>query len=385
MERTERYVDVFHAKLHEKLAARHAENTVRALVPTAAPIDFSSNDYLGFSTCTPLAERVQQAWMALGAQQRLGAGSSRLIRGTTSLTEGTEHEIAHFHGAEAGLLFNSGYDANIGLCSSLFHRGDTVLYDEYIHASIRDGLRLSLARSFSFTHNNVEQLERKLRGTAGRVWVIVESVYSMDGDTAPLADIAMLCQQYGAAFIVDEAHATGVYGSSGEGLCQALNIHGLAFARIHTFGKALGSHGAIVVGSHLLRQYLINFARSFIYTTAAPAHTLITVREAYRYLAAHPDVVHALRERIQFFVACAASYPHVRFVPSDSAIQCCIIPGNARVKAVASLLQQQGFDVRPILHPTVPAGAERLRICLHTSNTNQEITALLTALSGALE
>lgn len=381
---TERYTDVFHARLHEKLAARSAENALRALVPTAAPIDFSSNDYLGFSACAPLAQRVQQAWEALGTQQRLGAGSSRLIRGTTALTEGVEQELAHFHCAEAGLLFTSGYDANLGLCSSLFHRSDTVLYDEYIHASLRDGMRLSLARCFSFAHNNTEQLEQKLRKATGRVWVLVESVYSMDGDTAPLVEIAALCQQYGAAFIVDEAHATGVYGSSGEGLCQALGIHERVFARIHTFGKALGGHGAIVVGSSTLRRYLINFARSFIYTTAAPVHTLLAAREAYRYLAAHPEVVTALQQRIHVFTTHAGNYPHVHFLPSNSAIQCCILPGNTRVKTVATLLQQQGFDVRPILSPTVPAGTERLRICLHTYNTTEEITALLAALSVAL-
>lgn len=384
LETSQHYADEFHAALHDKLAARRADNSLRTLVPTAAPVDFSSGDYLGLSTCAPLAERVQQAWMALGVHQSLGSGSSRLIRGTTELTESIERDIASFHGAEAGLLFNSGYDANLGLCSSLFQRGDTVLYDAYIHASMRDGVRLSLARNFSFAHNNVEQLEQKLRKAEGRVWVLVESVYSMDGDTAPLAALAALCQRYGAALIVDEAHATGVYGERGEGLCQALGIHERVFARVHTFGKALGSHGAIVLGSDVLRNYLINFARSFIYTTAAPVHTLLTTREAYRYVAANPDIVQALRERIQFFTACAAAYSHVHVVPSDSAIQCCIIPGNTRVKAVAALVQQQGFDVRPILSPTVPAGAERLRICLHTYNSNSDITALLATLAEAL-
>ena len=211
-----------------------------------------------------------------------GSGGSRLLAGNYPLIEKLEKSIASFHDAEAGLIFNSGYDANIGLLSCIALKEDTILYDQLIHASLRDGIRLGYAQSFSFEHNNPASLELRLKQAAGTVYVVTESLFSMDGDLAPLQEMAALCEQYNAKLIVDEAHATGIVGEHGEGLVQHLQLQSKCFARIHTFGKALGVHGAIVLGSSFLRSYLINFSRPFIYTTALPPCTVQHIAEAYK-------------------------------------------------------------------------------------------------------
>ena len=194
--------------------------------------------------------------------------------------------LADFHKAESGLIFNSGYDANLGLFSCIAKKEDTLICDELIHASIIDGCRLSYANRFRFAHNDVEDLEDKLRRSKGNIFVAVESVYSMDGDMAPLKEIAAVCKKYNASLIVDEAHATGLFGDQGRGLVSQHGLEQEVFARVHTFGKALGCHGAVILGSETLRNYLVNFARSFIFTTALPVHSLIAVKCAYEMLMA---------------------------------------------------------------------------------------------------
>ncbi len=359
--------------IQQKLDKRKAENAFRELKVENGLIDFCSNDYLGFAS----EKEIHTVHEEL---TKFGATGSRLISGNYQLTEDLEQFIAKYHQAEAGLIFNSGYTANLGIFSSLPKRGDTIIYDEIIHASIRDGIRLSYADSFSFKHNDLESLIERLKLTKGNIYVAVEAVYSMDGDQAPLKEIATICKEYNANLIVDEAHAVGVFGNKGEGLVIQENLENDVFARVVTFGKALGCHGAIVLGSNLLRAYLINYSRAFIYTTALPLSSILTIRNAYSFLENNIDKSRKLKELITHFKSQIINY-QLSIINSDSAIQCIIIPGNDEVKKVAQKIQQSGFDVRAILSPTVPKGLERLRICLHQFNTKEEIDGLTSQIS----
>jgi len=357
--------------LHKKITARREQNAWRQLRPRTSAVDFCSNDYLGIVKNNLLHTP--------GRQYQTGSTGSRLLAGNYELVEETETAIAAFHDVSAALIFNSGYDANTGLLSCVPQRGDTVLYDYLSHASIRDGLRLGLAQSFSFLHNDLPDLAKKLALAKGNVFVVTESVFSMDGDMAPLKEIAALCLQYNAYLIVDEAHATGVTGSAGEGLVQQLGLQQQCFARVHTFGKALGCHGAVVLGSHLLRDYLVNFCRAFIYTTALPPAAVATIAAAYRLF----PLMHHERLHLQTLINAFQS-ANIRFTKMHSLtpIQSVIIPGNEEVKAAADLCQQHNFDVRAILYPTVPKESERLRVVLHSFNTLEELNGLIRMLQA---
>ncbi|QKJ33069.1 8-amino-7-oxononanoate synthase [Mucilaginibacter mali] len=335
-------------------------------------MDFCSNDYLGFARSAKLRDAIDQE-LADRPTVLNGSTGSRLLAGNTDYAEKLEAEIAGVHGYEAGLIYNSGYDTNLGLFSSLPQKGDTIITDELVHASIIDGCRLSHAERFRFKHNDINSLEDKLQRAKGNIYIAIESIYSMDGDVAPLIAIAAIAEKYKAHLIVDEAHATGVFGY---GLVHQLGLQGKVFAQVVTFGKALGCHGAIVLGSNLLRDYLINFSRSFIYTTAAPFHQLASVKMAYRLLQQNDMHARLLHHHINYFKANFTN-KYYRLIPSDSSIQCIIMGSNDKAKALAGLLQSGGFDVRPILSPTVAAGSERVRICIHSYNTELEIAGLL--------
>lgn len=349
-----------------QLDQRLAQDALRMLPGAFDLIDFCSNDYLGFA----------KNFGNQAVPEKVGSTGSRLISGNSAFAEALEQKIAHFHRAEAGLIFNSGYSANLGLLSSIATRHDTILYDALSHASIRDGIRLSPAKSFSFYHNDVNDLQKKIKNASGRIFIMIESIYSMDGDAAPLTEICNIAEKNNAYLIVDEAHSTGILGDNGEGLTVALGLQHQIWVRIHTFGKAIGRHGAIVVGSDTLRDFLINFSRPFIYTTALPEHTLQSIDNAYNKLLNNP-AIETLQQNIQLFLQSLSTASKSYFVPSQSPIQCLIWQGNYRVKAFAHALQAAGFDVRPILHPTVPHGQERLRICLHAFNTETEIKQLV--------
>ncbi len=353
-----------------KLNERKENGTLRALKPDNNLIDFCSNDYLGFARSAVLKANTEQLLSQFPGYFN-GATGSRLLSGNTTFCENIEGEIAQFHNAGAGLIFNSGYDANLGLFSSLPQRGDTIITDELIHASIIDGARLSYANRYTFQHNDPDSLKEKLKHAKGNIYIAIESVYSMDGDIAPLNDIITLAQQYNARVIVDEAHAVGVFN---KGLVQQLGLQNKVFARLVTFGKALGVHGAIILGSTLLRDYLINFARSFVYTTAAPLHQLVAVKCAYALLADSVSQQDALEKNINLFKAQLRETNGL--IESNSAIQSIIISGNQKTNNLAKGIQDAGFDVRPILSPTVAPGSERLRICLHSFNTTEEIVNL---------
>jgi 8-amino-7-oxononanoate synthase len=365
--------------LEETLKAREQAGNLRSLFTPLHLIDFASNDYLGFAKYL--------ATLPAPAEVHTGATGSRLISGNSIEAETLENQIATFHQAEAGLLFNSGYDANVGLFSCIAGEEDVYLSDELIHASMIDGIRLSKARKMRFKHNDIQDLEEKLqtlRGQARCIFIAIESVYSMDGDLAPLVEIVQLAEQYEAYLLIDEAHATGIIGRVGEGLVQHLNLqhHPCILARVHTFGKALGAHGAIILGSEVLRKYLINFARSFIYTTALPTHSLYNIQKAYRQI----DSVQArqarqcLQENIRHFQQQARHLAY-SILTSPTAIQGIVIGENQQAKAIQKRLERAGIYAKAILSPTVPEGTERLRICLHSFNTVQEIDFLLEKIS----
>ncbi len=370
-----------------KLQQRTEANALRSLPVANGLVDFSSNDYLGFSQS---AEIFQQGHQYLLDANIISNGStgSRLITGNHNLYQVTEDFVAHFHNSPSALIFNSGYDANVGFFSCVPQKEDIVLYDEYIHASIRDGLRLSNAKTFKFHHNDLSHLENLLKrysAIKGEVYVVTESVFSMDGDTPDLVKLVAVAEEYNSRLVIDEAHALGVFGNKGEGLIQELNLEDRVFARIMTFGKGLGCHGAAVLGDEELRTYLVNFARSFIYTTALPPHSLAVILTAYKHLESNIQAKKQLRDIITFFneELERLAFTNV-FIFSESAIHCAVIPGNDRVKQIAAYLQQNGFNVKPILSPTVPQGQERLRFCLHSFTTRESITRFLNLLQERL-
>lgn len=386
--------------LDRKLQERREQHAFRQLRLPGGKTDLCSNDYLGIAT----NGLIEAAWgegvdtrptssaRPNSGDPRHGSGGSRLLAGNYPLIEETENFIAAWHEAETGLIFNSGYDANLGVLSCIPQRGDTILYDQLSHASIRDGIRLSFARAYSFAHNDLRELEERLQAARagrgivvgeqqaeGNLFVVTESVFSMDGDQAPLREIVALCRKYHAQLIVDEAHATGVVGARGEGLVQEQGLQQDCFARIHTFGKAVGCHGAIVLGSRRLRDYLINFSRAFIYTTALPEASVRAIRTAYELfpgLGGEREYLRGLIDRFQ-----RASLAYDKLI-SRTPIQVVIVPGNEAVREVAARLQGAGLDVRPILYPTVPKGGERLRIVLHAFNTEDELDRLIAGLGS---
>jgi len=368
--------------LQKKINDREKSNAVRVLSEQYEDgIDFYSNDYLGFARNKQIAKRTQE----ILAQNNfvLGSTGSRLISGTHRLHLEAENLIANHHNSPSALLYNSGYDANLGLFSSILQKRDVILYDELIHASVRDGIRLGLAKSYRFKHNNLEDLEQRIcyfKEGCDELYIAIESVYSMDGDLAPIASIVELCEKHQVKLIVDEAHSTGVYGDKGEGLVCDLGLENRVFARLCTFGKAMGCHGAVVLGSYCLKKYLINFSRSFIYTTALGLHAVANIIAAYEVLGLGV-YQEALFSNIAYFKSkIEQSVLKGNFLVSDSAVQCCVISGNQNVKSLAKKIQDKNILIKPILHPTVSKGKERLRFCLHSFNHKKQIDLVFSVL-----
>jgi 8-amino-7-oxononanoate synthase len=368
----------FPPSLSAKLETRKQNNALRQLSLPSKMIDFSSNDYLGLSKSETVFNETHQYLIDNNFIQN-GATGSRLLSGNHELYRETENYIALFHKSESALIFNSGYDANVGFFSSVPQKGDLILYDELCHASIRDGIQLSNAKAYKFNHNDFEDLEKLiLRNPNAIVYIVTESVFSMDGDCPNLEELVSVSTRHNCYLVVDEAHALGVFGSAGEGFVQMLGLQDHVFARIMTFGKGLGCHGAAILGSVELRDYLVNFARSFIYTTGLSPHSVATILVAYQHLKKDSAPILKLRENIVFFNQ-QKNLLSLKplFVRSKSAIQSAIIPGNEKVKTIANQLQEKGFDVKAILSPTVPEGQERLRFCLHSYNPPEEISAVM--------
>ena len=380
-------------KLTQKLQERSERNALRELQCNSRKVDFVSNDYLGMAKNEAVFHK---AYKLLKDRQILQNGStgSRLLSGNSPLYEETEQQLAAYYKAESALIFNSGYDANLGLFSAVPQRSDIVIFDEYLHASMRDGIRMGTAKSLKFKHNDLEDLGvilKKIRSDAepsSVCYVVTESVFSMDGDSPDLPNLMELCKEYGCKLILDEAHAI-------RGINEAIVDPGsigfqeeVIFARIVTFGKAMGVQGAAILGSAPLKSYLLNFARSFIYTTALPPMTVASILTVIQDATSEEfkKQKENLKENIMIFTRQVRNLElNNYFIPSASAIHCCVIPGNTSVKKIADVLQKNGFDVRPILSPTVPEGEERLRFCLHAYNTHNEILEVLSILATAMK
>ncbi len=383
----------FPEKLLQKIEDRKHKKAFRTLPNPNNLIDFASNDYLGFSKSASIFQETHDYLLKNNLIQN-GATGSRLLSGNHQVYQETEAFIAQFHQAESALLFNSGYDANIGFFSSVCQKGDIILFDELSHASIRDGINMSHAKSIKFKHNDYRDLKRLIllfqdqllnSNSSNQIFIATESVFSMDGDCPNLEELVEIATEFDCYLIVDEAHALGVVGDLGKGLVQEMQLQNQIFARIITFGKGLGCHGAAILGSNDLREYLINFSRSFIYTTGLSPHAVANILIAYQHLNADKKTIDELKENIIHFnqEKNILSLKPI-FIRSKSAIQCAIIPGNEKVKNIALQIQHEGFDVKAILSPTVPEGQERLRFCLHSYNSKTEISQVLNLLMGLI-
>ncbi len=357
-------------KLHKKLHERREKGTFRSLSSSEGMIDFASNDYLGFA----------RDGIGLSPISDTGSTGSRLISGNASLVEQVESELASFFDSEAALCFNSGYDANLAVFSSIPQRGDVVIYDESIHASVRDGIRLSHAKAYSFKHNNLADLRRLLEANSTScTYLAVESLYSMQGDFCPLLELVKLAKEFGAYLIVDEAHSAGVFGANGRGFSHALHLHNDLFLRVVTFGKAYGAHGAAVLCSSDLRAYLINFARPFIYSTALPANAYDRMKRTVESPLLNKRRV-CLQSNIAYFREKMSHFPLDS--EQNSPIQYIRFGSMNRLKTIERRLRNQQIFVKGIYSPTVPEGLEGLRISLHSHNSTIEIDQLVTAISA---
>ncbi len=350
------------SKLIDKLNKRKTEGTLRSLSFFDGMVDFCSNDYLGLSYIE-----------TKNLSTKHGSTGSRLISGNSKEAEQCESFLANYFDSEAALVFNSGYDVNIGFFSAVPQRNDIILYDEKIHASVRDGIRLSFATSFSFEHNSIQDLAAKLERCNGTVYIAIESLYSMDGDLAPIEEIAELAEKFGAYLIVDEAHASGVVGQKGKGIIDHLSLNSKVFVRIITFGKAYGSHGAAILGSLKLKEFLINFARSFIYTTALSPSIFARIKQMVELSQSEIE-----RKKLQENILLFRSLMEENSISSNeiSPIQMIGIGDIKKTKNLSLLLQQNNFAVKPIYSPTVKKGEEGIRICIHSFNTYEEIRNL---------
>lgn len=366
-------------KYQQALQYRNQNQLLRSLRTSSQSIDFCSNDYLGMARNEELQATIEQETKQV-LPKKTGSTGSRLLSGNSAYAEELEEDIAIFHGFEAALIFNSGYTANLGLLSCVASREDVLIMDELCHASLIDGARLSKAKRLRFVHNDVEDLERLLLENAGSKFVVVESIYSMDGDICPLHEVVALCKKYDAKLIVDEAHTIGVVGQKGEGYCSYLGLQNSVFACVVTYGKAMGCHGAAILGKQWLKDYLINFCRAFIFTTAPSFHQLAAIRCSYWFLPKMKLERFHLQQLIQYLNH-KKKQSKWQWLPSPSQIQAVIIPGNEAVMQVSHFLAEQNIDARGIRYPSVARGKERIRICLHSFNTFSEIDSLLITLN----
>jgi len=360
----------FPKHLSTKLEKLSDEFQYRQLKILSEGIDFYSNDYLGFN-------RESDSAIPFNTVLKSGASGSRLISGNNLEIEHLEKRIAKFHHAQAALLYPSGYQANIGLYQVIAQRGDTILFDEASHASIRDGIRLSFANAQSFKHNDMDDLRLKISTSNSPIYIVVESLYSMDGDTAPLDELAKICEANSTLLIIDEAHALGVFGPNGEGLVHSDDVLKHCIARIYGFGKAAGCQGAAIVGDELLRDLLINYSRSFIFSTGLSPYLVALIDSAYARLENSSAERFKLHSIINYFNSSFRGQGLLTNEVCESPIMALKAQGNEHVLKYASELEKAGIMVKAIRYPTVPRNQERIRISLHAFNTAEEIDLLL--------
>jgi len=371
-------------KTHERaLEALSRRGRHRALA-TAAGADFASNDYLGLAASETLRDAARAA---LERGVPVGAGGSRLLRGNHREHEALEAEAAAFFGAESALFLGGGFMANVAIFSTLPQRGDLIVHDALIHASVHDGMRASKAERAEARHNDPQSFDDAISdwraaGGAGTPWIAVESLYSMDGDRAPLADLLAIADRHDGILVIDEAHATGVFGPSGRGLGAEFEGR-MNVLTLHTCGKALGVTGALVLAPATLRDYLVNRCRPFIYATAPSPLDAALVRAAL--LICRVDA--ARREKLHALILAAGKQLEAScgIVASGSQIQPVIVGSDSRAMQLAAAMQAQGFDIRAVRPPTVPEGTARLRLSLTLNVDEAGVSAMVAALSSELK
>ncbi|WP_345988446.1 aminotransferase class I/II-fold pyridoxal phosphate-dependent enzyme [Chryseobacterium sp. Chry.R1] len=360
------------AHFHQALDKRREQGILRSLRPKLEGTDFYSNDYLG------LAQNKAFQHYLLGQVQNnpallAGSTGSRLISGNSAVAVHTEEFIAHQHQYDSALLFSSGYNANLALFSALPGRQDTIIVDEHIHRSVHDACCITHAKKIKFKHNDLISLEEKLSKIQGNCYIGIESLYSMEGDFAPIQKIVELAEQYNAHLIVDEAHCFGVLGY---GLVNENQLQDRVLATVITYGKALGAHGAAILSSRLIKDYLINFASPFIYTTSAQDVQWNSVKAGYNFLKIHPELALELQHNITLFRKQGLQSPS----SESSPVQAIVIPDNHQLQLLQKTLSEKGMLTYAVYSPTVKEGTERLRVCLHNFNTEEEIIELATTI-----
>ena len=382
------------------------EKGLRRTLHPPSGIDLCSNDYLGFAQ----HPRIRAAMAAASEREGAGSTGSRLLRGERDSFAALERRFAQFKGTERALYFSTGYLANIAVITTFAEAGDVIVSDAHNHASLIDGMRLSPARRHIVPHNDIDAVRRALDGTdvaragepgrpgpsgpgdpgrpgpskpGGECFVVVESLFSMDGDEAPLADYAELCAQRGAHLVVDEAHAVGIYGSRGSGLIEEHGVAEQVFLSVSTAGKALGVAGAFVTGPAWAIEYLIQRARPFIFSTAPPPPLASAIYTSLTLIEQEPE----RRERVRELAASLRNRLTAAGVPigaGTSHIVPVLIGDNDAAVAVAEMLQRDGFDVRAIRPPTVPPGTARLRVSVNANLTEDVIERFVVSLTSAL-
>jgi 8-amino-7-oxononanoate synthase len=364
------------------LAGLAARDRLRMLAPRGG-LDFASNDYLGLAESRALSEA---AAAALARGVPVGAGGSRLLRGNHPEHEALEAEAARFFHAESALFFSAGFSANEALLSTLPQREDKIFHDALIHASAHDGMRLSRATHAAFPHNDIGALDTAIRawrarGGMGRAWIVVESLYSMDGDAAPLDELAALAARHEAFLLIDEAHATGVHGPGGRGLAARLEGQENVVT-VHTCGKALGVSGALVCLPASLRDFLVNRCRNFIFATAPSPLVAACVRASLEIVESADDRRKALRARVA--LAGRELQRLCNVTPSGSQVQPVIVGADARAMALAARMQGRSYDIRAIRPPTVPEGTARLRLSLTLNVSEEQMSRMIADLAEEL-
>ncbi len=348
---------------------RISTGLLRNLPQLSEKIDFLSNDYLG------LAEII------VNFEGKNGSTGSRLLSGNYSEIEALEKLVSNFHHAEAALIFNSGYNANLGLLSCIASRTDTIIMDQFCHASLIDGAILSHAKRIKFKHNSLHDLEVKLKNSTGNKFVVTEGVFSMDGTMVNVPDMLKICNKYDAILVLDEAHSAGIFGKNGRGLGNELaKENNNSLIRVITYGKAFGTHGAAILCSKEIKDYLVNFSRPFIYSTAPPPHQIHGIKQSYKFMQNSNGKRDKLLELIYYWKEKRPT--DLNWIDSESQIQSMITPGNNQVIKLADFLQNQGFSVLPIRKPTVNEGKERIRFCIHAYNTKEQIDLLFSKLKN---
>ncbi|WP_228400935.1 aminotransferase class I/II-fold pyridoxal phosphate-dependent enzyme [Chryseobacterium taichungense] len=355
-------------QFEKALEKRKQNGILRTLHVRRDGLDFYSNDYLGFARNNDfqglLLKTVQE-----NPELIMGSTGSRLISGNSIIVTETEDFIAKEHQYESALLFPSGYSANLALLSALPGRHDTIIIDEKIHRSVHDACRMSNCKKLKFKHNDCDHLEDILKRQEGQVYIVVESLYSMDGDIAPLPEIAKLAEKYNAELIVDEAHSFGVFGY---GLIDQFQLQKTVLATVITYGKAFGTGGAVILTNSLIKSYLINFASPFIYTTSSHDFLWMSIFKGYYFFNENRKLSIQLFENIKIFHNQNIKTPS----NEKSPIQAIIIPDNEQLSTLKNTLSENGFLAYTIFSPTVKEGTERLRICLHSFNKKEEIIGL---------